>query len=155
MRTLPAAGITSAANFAIVFNANQSGGGPIQIQNLQVSFYSPSGTFLWQSSGFSCPGLTNCYFPNSQSGTGSSGFPFNLDATQQAQATAAGAFSSTANLVGIAATFKYTNGGAETLYVANFTPPPAGVPEPATFGLAASGALLVWGGLAWRRKTRA
>lgn len=152
---LSAGGVTSAANFAIVFNANQSSGGPITITNLQVSFYKPDGTFIWQTTGFSCSPLVNCYFPNSQSGTGSSGFPFNLDATQQAQATAAGVFDNTANLVGIAASFSGSNGGAETLYLTTFVPAPAGVPEPKTFVLTSAGVMLLWSGLAWKRRSRA
>lgn len=154
---LSAGGVTSAANFAIVFNANQSAGGPISITNLQVSFYTPTGTFLYQTSGFSCPGLTitgACDFTNSQSGTGSSGFPFSLDATQQAAATAAGVFSNTANLVGIAAAFTPSSGGAETLYLSNFVPT-IGTPEPQSFVLGLSGALLLFGCVAWKRKQRA
>ncbi len=148
-------GVVTASNFAIVFNANQSSGGPITITNLQVSFYAPDGTFLWQSTGFSCPGIPNCDFLNSQSGTGSSGFPFNLDAAQQAAATAAGAFNNQSNLVGIAAAFSNTNGGAETLYLTTFVPAPTGVPEPQSFALGLSGALMLGGGLAWKRKLRA
>ena len=155
VQPLSAGGVTSAANFAIVFNANQSAGGPITITNLQVTFYTPSGGFLYQTSGFSCPGVPSCDFLNSQSGTGSSGFPFNLDATQQSQATAAGVFTNTANLVGIAASFSNSNGGAETLYLTTFVPAPTGVPEPRSFVLALSGALLLFGGLAWKRRSRA
>ena len=154
---LSAAGITSASNFAVVFNANQSGGGPITITALTVSFYRPDGTFIYQTSGFSCPGLPGdvCYFPSSQSGTGSSGFPFNLDPQQQAEATAAGVFDNTANIVGIAAQYTGTNGGSETLYLANFIPAPSGVPEPQSFVLALSGGMLLFGCVAWKRKQQA
>lgn len=155
VQPLSAGGVTTAANFAIIFNANQSAGGPITITNLQVTFYTPSGGFLYQTSGFSCPGIPNCDFLNSQSGTGSSGFPFNLDATQQSQATAAGVFNNLSNLVGIAAAFSNSNGGTETLYLSNFVPAPTGVPEPQSFVLALSGALLLFLGLAWRRRSRA
>lgn len=157
-QTLASGGVTSASTFAVVFNADQPAQGPITLTQLTASFYSPTGTFLYSTSGFSCPGLAvSCTFPSTFAGIGNSGFVFVLDAAQQAAATAAGAFSSTSNLVGLSASLANTSGGPETFYLTNVTPAGGGggqVPEPTTLILTFSGLALVAGG-AMRNRSRA
>lgn len=155
-QTLAAAGITTASTFGIVFNAAEPGGDSITLTGLTASFYSSTGTFLYQTSGFSCAGLgATCTFPSTATGTGKSGFLFSLDTAQQAAATAAGAFSSSSNLVGLSASASSATGGNETFYLANISGSGGGggggqVPEPGTMML--TGGVLVGLGSFLKRK---
>lgn len=139
-RTLTQGGITSASNFALILNGVQPAGGPITLNDILVAFYSPTGTLLYQTSGFACvasgggttPGP--CNIPVTAAGTGNSGYKLTLDAAQQTAATAAGAFSSTSNVIGMSSAFSNSAGGSETFFIANIqqvTP----IPEPATYAL--------------------
>jgi len=146
-QTLAAAGVTTADTFGIVFNASEPAGNSINLTGLTATFYDSTGAFLYQTSGFSCPGLSGCTFPNTNTGVGKSGFLFSLDATQQAEATTAGAFANTGNLVGLFASASDATGGLETFFLAAI--PPAGgggggggggaVPEPGTMLLTVAG----------------
>jgi len=157
-QTLAAGGVTTASTFGIVFNASEPGGDSITLTGLTASFYSPTGTLLYQTSGFSCPGLVNCTFPSTNTGTGKSGFLFSLDAAQQTAATSAGAFNNTGNLVGLAASASSATGGLDSFFLAAI--PPAGgggggggtVPEPGTMLLTVAGIGLAGIG-AYRRKS--
>ena len=142
-----------ASNFAIVFNADQVAGGPITLTELTASFYSPTGTLLYQTSGFSCPGLTSCTFPNTFSGVGTSGFVFALDASQAAAATSAGAFSSQNNIVGLSAALSGSTGGPDTFSLGAIQGTNGVVtPEPQSLVLALSGGVLLIGGRFLTRK---
>jgi len=158
-QTLSAGGVTSASNFAIVFNADQSAAGPITLTGLQATFYSPTGTKLYTTSGFSCAGLASspgCTFPTTNSGIGKSGYVFVLDSAQANAATLAGAFNNPLNIVGVSGSATTVNGGAETFYLANTTgtaPGPSPTPEPGTWFSMVMGLGLV--GLATlRRRSR-
>ena len=154
-QTLASAGITNASTFGIVFNAAEPGGDSITLTGLMATFYSSTGAFLYQTSGFSCPGLTGCTFPNTNTGTGKSGFLFSLDTAQQNAATSAGAFSSTSNLVGLFASASNATGGQETFYLAAIPGGGGGgggaVPEPGSILLTAAGIGLA-GYLKFRKK---
>jgi hypothetical protein len=112
--------ITSASSFAFIFNADQPAGGPITLADARVAFYSSTGAFLYQSAGLNCTASsTGCTFPVTASGMGKSGFEFQLSSDQQTAATAAGAFSSPSNLVGLSAFVTASAGGPETFYLLN------------------------------------
>jgi hypothetical protein len=156
-QTLAAGGITTASTFGIVFNAAEPGGDGITLTGLTATFYSSTGTFLYQTSGFSCPGVSGCAFPSTNTGTGKSGFLFMLDSAQQTAATTAGAFSSSSNLVGLFASASNATGGQETFYLAAIPPGGGGgggggvVPEPGSMLLTAAGIGLA-GYLKFRKK---
>jgi len=143
-QTLASAGITTASTFGLVFNASEPGGDSITLTGLTATFYSPTGAFLYQTNGFSCPGLTGCTFPSTNTGTGKSGFLFSLDTAQQTAATSAGAFNNTGNLVGLFASASNATGGLETFYLASVPGGGGGggggaVPEPGTMLLMTAG----------------
>jgi len=150
-RTLAQAGVTSAANFGLLLNAVEPSGDSIIVNDLIVSFYNPTGALLYQTSGLNCQ--------NSQGGpivsgpctlatTGvvilPTGYLAVLDAAQQTAATAAGAFSSSLNVVGMSATLGSSAGVKETFFVvnsANLSPP--AIPEPNTRWAVILGFLMV------------
>jgi len=148
-QTLSSAGITSASNFGIVFNAAQTGGGPIDLTQLTAAFYSPDGkTVLYQTSGVSCPGLTlsQCNFLVTNQGTGTSGYVFVLSSDQALAATNAGVFKNLNDLVGLSGSVTGANGGNETFYLATATPTapgPSPTPEPGTWMMLSAGLAFV------------
>lgn len=155
LQPLSAAGITSAANFGLIFNAVQPAGGPLLVTDIRAAFYNSSGTLLYQASGLFCqassggsivPSGNGCLLTATATGTGNSGFLVTLDAAQQAAATAAGAFLSTSNLVGVSAAAGGTGGasagGSETIFLANSAAAVA-VPEPGSAFMLLSGLGLV------------
>jgi len=159
LQPLSAAGITTgaagAANFGLIYNAVQPAGGPLTVTDIRVAFYSSAGAFLYQTSGLFCEGSaggpvvpsgSGCLLTFTQQGTGNSGFLVTLDAAQQAAAVAAGAFSSTSNLVGASSAAGTTGapsaGGSETIFLANAgAAPPQAIPEPITLFLSGAGLL--------------
>ena len=161
-QTLASAGVTSASDFAIVFNADQPAGGPITLTGLTAAFYTSTGAFLYETSGFSCTaaGVPGCNFPATSSGIGKSGFLFTLDSAQAAAATAAGVFSTTSTIVGLSASASNVGGGPETFYLAAFSGGGGGgggggqTPEPATWTMIGGGLLLVTVGSYRRKGTR-
>jgi len=162
---LTAAGVTSASNFAIVFNADQPSGGPITLTGLTATFYSSTGTLLYQTVGFSCPGLASsptCTFPETFSGIGKSGFVFGLDTTQALAATTAGVFNpANGTVVGLSASLSGSSGGPETFSLGTVAGTTGGgggggsqTPEPESLVLAASGGMLLFAGKLLTRKSR-
>ncbi|MEO7521529.1 MAG: PEP-CTERM sorting domain-containing protein [Gemmatimonas sp.] len=150
-RTLLETGVTSAANFGIVFNAAEPGGDAITLNDLTVSFFSPAGLLLYQAS--TVPGVNGepFLFPATNTGTGNAGFLFVLDAGQQSAATSAGVFLNTANVIGLSASLSQATGGNETFFVAN-TGGLAVVPEPSTYALMAAGLAGIFGFARRRRQ---
>lgn len=146
-RTLAQAGVTAASNFGIILNAAEPAGNAITVDALTVTFFSSTGMALFQAS---LAGPVT--FNNTFTGTGTSGFLFMLDAMQQAQATAAGAFSAQTNVIGLRAQLSQATGGQETFFVAN-TGTIAVIPEPSTYALMATGLLGL--GVAARRRRSA
>jgi hypothetical protein len=75
---------------------------------------------------------------------GNSGFVFSLDTAQAAAATAAGAFGSLNNRIGLSASASNATGGPETFFVTSSSVAGGGgaggaVPEPATYVLIGAG----------------
>ncbi len=154
LQPLSAAGITGAVNFGLIFNAVQPAGGPLDVTNITVAFYDSTGkNLLFESSGLFCQSSaggpivsagSGCLLTSTGSGTGNSGFLVTLDTNQQALATAAGAFSSTSNMVGVSAAACGTGGasagGGETIFLAN-SGGVSSVPEPISLALTGAGLL--------------
>lgn len=136
-RTIADAGITSAANLRLVFNPVEPQNGvdsTINLTNLVLTFFSPTGTPLFNSGAFS-----SRTFNASDAGIGNSGFVFQLDAAQAAAAQAAAFTGSTfsQNRIGLSASASSASGGPDTFFIANFTGaggPTTGVPGAGTPG---------------------
>lgn len=154
-RNLGATGVTSAQNFAILFNASEPSGNSISLNNLVAYFMnSTGGTF---TAPLNCPGTT-CDFASTQTGTGNTGEMFQFNATEAAAFTAFIAASGGVNniwvglgaLAGTTPGFEAT-GGNETFFVFNGTQTVA--PEPSTTALMATG-LIGLVGFTRRRRRR-
>lgn len=142
LRSIADVGVSSAADLRIVFNAAEPGNAAarsIQLLDLTLSIYSPTGQLLYQSAGFSPVSFADTF-----AGTGKAGVVFSLDAAEAAQAQAA-AFGAGfgGNLIGLSATAADATGGVETFAVASSA---ALVPEPESYllGLAGLAAMAGW-----------
>src|SRR5262249_55536957 len=89
-RTLAQAGVTSAANFALLLNGVEPAADSLVVNDLIVSFYNAAGTLLFQTSGVKCQnGLGGpivsgpCTLITTNTGPGSVGYLVVLDAAQQ------------------------------------------------------------------------
>lgn len=136
VRSLSSLGIHAASDLRVVFNANEPGtdaGNGINLSDLVLSIFSPTGSLLFESGAFSPVSFADTF-----NGTGNAGFVFGLDNTQAALAQA-GAFSGnySANLVGLSAAASQSAGGSETFFITNASV----VPEPATYSMLALGLL--------------
>jgi hypothetical protein len=155
-QNLGATGVTSAQNFAILMNAAEPGGNSISLNNLVAYFMNSSGgTF---QAALNCPSPT-CNFASTQTGTGNSGFAFQLDAAETASFASFIAASGGVNniwvglgaLAGTTTGFEAT-GGQETFFIFNGTQATL-TPEPSTTVLMASG-LIGLAGFVRRRRRR-
>ena len=141
VRSLSELGATSAEDLRIVFNANEPAGGSIELIDLVMSIYNPSGTLLFQSGVFS-----PLSFDSTANGINNAGFLFGLDSADAifVQSSAfTGDFGF--NLVGLSATLGMSAGGPETFFGATTVP---AIPEPATSAMLAMGML----GMSWLRR---
>lgn len=163
--TLGSAGFTTASNLAadlaslrIFFNAQEPGNGDngINLSNLALSIFSPTGSTLFTSGTFG-----GAAFPSTQTGTGNSAFVFKLDGADIAAATAAlsGSNFSLNDRLGLAASAFNATGGPETFFTVRFQNGTNGgggggagipVPEPATLAIMGLGFAAL--GMARRRK---
>jgi hypothetical protein len=156
-RTLGEAGVTSASNFGLVFNGVEPAGDSVTVDSMTASFYNASGTLLYQTTGLLCQNSSGgaivagpCTLPTTGTGTGNSGYLIVLDPAQQLQATTAGAFANSSNVVGLSFSASSTAGGAETVFLTNTGGTTTAVPEPTSMALFGSGLI----GLAVRLRRR-
>jgi hypothetical protein len=148
--TLASAGIASAADLGVIFNASQQSGGAITIDNLVLNLYGSNST---KSTDFSSGAVT---FDSTASGVGNSGFLFRLDGAQAAVAQAfidANGGASEVS-IGLGSSISNATGGPETFFVASAPAAGGSVPEPVTSAMLGSG-LVAFGFLLKRRKSKA
>lgn len=169
---LSSVGITSASEIAVLFNADQSGGGGITLNDLVVTFYAPNGSILynailpnnWCTSATFCSGLNSFGF--TEQGVGGAGFVFTLSSAQQtallAAATGAGLTIGQLRIGGSGAfgcsgsasgDCLVNSGGPETVSVAKGPGTPTVVPEPTTTALVATGLAGLAGFVRRRRRS--
>lgn len=128
--------VSNASQIGVVFNADQPGGGNIQVTDLTLSLFNSSGQV-----GFTSGAFTPVTLDTTQPGIGKAGFLFELDSTQAGQAQTAinGGF----DLLGLSATTSNAAGGPETFFLTNVSQSPgsSGVPEPGTLSTLSFGLL--------------
>jgi len=150
-RTLAEAGITSGANFAILFNAVEPGGNSITMNTLSVTFYNATtGAVLFTAN---YP-LAPHDFLVTQTGTGNTGEQFSLNAAEAAQLQG---FITTNTAAGIRVGISTSEGnplpaqgGPETFFIFNSGAATV-TPEPSTSVLMATGLIGLVGFVRRRR----
>jgi len=137
--TLASLGITDANQIAILFNATEPGSDSINVTDVTLNFFSPTGTLITSLDGQQA-------FPNTFAGNGVAGFVFVVDATEQAVLSstifASPDFGSV--ILSLNSSLTGATGGPDTFRIINLSAPPVAgdVPEPATVLLVALGCLI-------------
>jgi PEP-CTERM motif len=138
--TLGELGVTSASLLRVVFNASEPGGSGIDLDDLVLTIFSPTGTPLFSSGAF-----TPASFTTTNPGVGNPDIQFKLDDAQAAAAQASAFGPGFAdNVVGLSASLSAAQGGQETFFVTQ------AIPEPGTWALLVAGLIGV-AGMARRR----
>lgn len=145
--TVGSLGITSADQIAVLFNATEPSGDSINLTDITLKFFSPTGTLLG-----AIDGQRN--FENSFAGNGVAGFTFVVALDQQAYVNGLLALNGANTILALEATLQNFDGGPETFLIykigSDGPVPPSNIPEPGTFALLGLGLL---GFTASRRKS--
>jgi hypothetical protein len=138
-RTLAEAGITSGANFAILFNAVEPAGNSITLNSLTATFYNATTGAVLHVANFTGAPIN---FLNTQTGTGNTGEAFALSAAEAATLQGLiGANGLTGIRVGLstkAGDPLAATGGPDTFFIFNSGAATV-TPEPSTVALVATG----------------
>jgi hypothetical protein len=139
--------ITSANQIAILFNATEPAGNPINVTDLTLKFFNSTGGFLG-----AIDGQQN--FANSFAGNGVAGFTFVVSGDEQAFVNSLLAIGGTGTKLALEASITGFSGGPESFLIYNrdigAPNPPSVVPEPGTVALLGFGLI---GFAATRRKS--
>ena len=136
LRTFSEVGVTDASFLGIVFNPSepQNGAENILLNSLTLSIYGATTDPILFSTTYTGP--TN--FISTETGTGKSGFLFQLDAAQAATLNGLLATAGDGARIGLAADLSNATGGLETFYA-------VAIPEPGIWALMIAGMLGVAG----------
>lgn len=147
-------GGSGAENISLFLNASQTGGSVITLEALILTLYDSDGGVLWSSDGLLCNGVVGCEPASgggieltTQAGIGQLGWEFGLTAGQASDLNAEGAgrLGLAARLIGTGGldTFQIDlgDGGGQEV-----------IPEPSTWAMLLSGAVLVGGRYIRRRR---
>lgn len=143
--------ITTADQIRLIFNASEPGGGSnsINLDALTLSIYSDTGGAALFSTGLAA----GQFFATTQSGIGSIGYVFILDALST---TAAQAFLTATNRIGLSSSISLATGGPDTFLVSIAASPQGpgnNIPEPGSLALLGLGlAGMTFGG--WRKRAQ-
>lgn len=147
--------VSSFSNLGLVVNADQPAGSPVNLTNLILTAYSPSGTVVGTAK-VDCP-AAGCVLSPTAQGIGKAGYVFQINPDQITSTNFASTTFSATDRIGVAASFANATGGPETIFLVSGSSLNAGggggiagagggqVPEPSSILLIAGGLLCLAG----------